>query len=107
MEDASGRPNAEEHSPRRRRSFVFGAMLIAAGILLLANHPWFKISLLAASARSASKTYEEAVGARWCMEAPMIPTLYVFIEKPPEYKMSTVLSNAAYTIIHTSCAIFV
>ncbi len=34
-------------------------------ITLLAEHPWFEISVLAASARSAGKTYREAVGERW------------------------------------------
>lgn len=32
---------------------------------LLAAHEWFEPVLLAASPRSAGKTYEEAVGARW------------------------------------------
>ncbi|MCQ2506680.1 MAG: aspartate-semialdehyde dehydrogenase [Lachnospiraceae bacterium] len=36
-------------------------------ITLLANHPWFEITALAASARSAGKNYEEAVGQRWKM----------------------------------------
>lgn len=40
-------------------------------ITLLASHPWFKIKLLAASARSAGKTYAEAVGNRWAMPSPM------------------------------------
>ncbi len=38
---------------------------------LLENHPWFKVSVLAASPRSAGKTYEEAVGNRWAMITPM------------------------------------
>lgn len=38
---------------------------------LLENHPWFEVKALAASARSASKTYEEAVGGRWAMKTPM------------------------------------
>lgn len=39
--------------------------------LLLADHPWFEVTTLAASARSAGKTYEEAVGKRWAMTAPI------------------------------------
>lgn len=35
---------------------------------LLENHPWFKVTALAASGRSAGKTYEEAIGTRWAME---------------------------------------
>ena len=40
-------------------------------ITLLADHPWFEIKTLAASARSAGKTYEEAVGDKWKMDTPM------------------------------------
>ena len=40
-------------------------------ISLLENHPWFEVVSIAASPRSAGKTYEEAVGDRWKMAAPM------------------------------------
>ena len=40
-------------------------------VTLLENHPWFKLTTLAASGRSAGKTYEEAVGSRWAMPTPM------------------------------------
>ncbi len=40
-------------------------------ILLLANHPWFKIKVLAASPRSAGKAYKDAVGAKWSMTSPI------------------------------------
>ncbi|MBO5325301.1 MAG: aspartate-semialdehyde dehydrogenase [Lachnospiraceae bacterium] len=40
-------------------------------ISLLENHPWFEVVLIAASPRSAGKTYEEAVGGRWKMTTPM------------------------------------
>ena len=39
--------------------------------LLLANHPWFTVTALAASARSAGKTYKEAVESRWAMTDPL------------------------------------
>lgn len=39
--------------------------------LLLHNHPWFKVTALAASANSAGKTYEEAIGSRWAMREPI------------------------------------
>ncbi len=38
---------------------------------LLANHPWFTVTALGASARSAGKTYREALGSRWCMPSPL------------------------------------
>ena len=40
-------------------------------ISLLENHPWFEVVAIAASPRSAGKTYEEAVGDRWKMTTPM------------------------------------
>ena len=40
-------------------------------ISLLEDHPWFEVVTVAASARSAGKTYEEAVGGRWKMDTPM------------------------------------
>ena len=40
-------------------------------IALLENHPWFEVVSVAASPRSAGKTYEEAVGDRWKMDTPM------------------------------------
>lgn len=39
--------------------------------LLLADHPWFKVTALAASSRSAGKSYSDAVGNRWAMTSPM------------------------------------
>jgi len=36
--------------------------------LILANHPWYEVTVLAASPRSAGKTYKEALGNRWVME---------------------------------------
>lgn len=38
---------------------------------LLEQHPWFHVAVLAASPRSAGKTYAEAVGSRWAMTKPM------------------------------------
>ena len=40
-------------------------------IALLENHPWYEIVTVAASERSAGKTYEEAIGDRWKMDTPM------------------------------------
>ena len=45
-------------------------------MLLLENHPWFNVKVLAASARSAGKTYEEAVGNKWAFDCP-IPEKYL------------------------------
>ena len=40
-------------------------------ITLLADHPWFELTTLAASPRSEGLTYEEAVEGRWKMEVPI------------------------------------
>ncbi len=38
--------------------------------LLLAEHPWYDVTVLAASSRSAGMSYKEALGDRWCMAEP-------------------------------------
>ena len=40
-------------------------------VTLLEGHPWFEVVMLAASERSAGRTYEEAAGKRWKMASPM------------------------------------
>ena len=40
-------------------------------ISILNNHPWFEVTTIAASPRSAGKTYEESVGDRWKMDEPI------------------------------------
>ncbi len=40
-------------------------------ISLLKNHPWFQVTCVAASARSAGKTYAEAVEGRWAFDWPI------------------------------------
>ncbi|ABX40813.1 aspartate-semialdehyde dehydrogenase [Lachnoclostridium phytofermentans] len=50
-------------------------------ISLLENHPWFEVTTLAASPRSAGKTYEEAVGNRWKMVTPMPEAMKSLIVK--------------------------
>lgn len=40
-------------------------------VTLMENHPWFQLTALAASPRSAGKRYEEAVAGRWAMKAPI------------------------------------
>ena len=62
-------------------------------ISLLENHPWFEVVTLAASPRSAAKTYEEAVGGRWKMDTPMpeaVKKLVVMNVNDVEHVASTV-----------------
>ncbi len=53
--------------------------------LLLENHPWFNVVVLAASPRSAGKRYEDAVGKKWAMTSPI----------PEKMKDMTVLDATA------------
>ncbi len=63
-------------------------------LTLLEDHPYFEVSVLAASARSAGKTYEEAVGARWKMTAPM----------PEKYKNMPVMDAANIEAVGKLCS---
>ena len=54
-------------------------------VTLMENHPWFQLTAVAASARSAGKTYEEAVAPRWAMDTPI----------PDEAKKLIILDAAA------------
>lgn len=58
-------------------------------ISLLENHPWFNITLLAASPRSKGKTFEEAIENRWAMPSP-VP------EKVKNMVLFDALSDAEY-----------
>ena len=52
-------------------------------VTLLENHPWFKPTVLLASARSAGKKYQEAVGDKWAMTSPI-----------PEYAKEMIVLDA-------------
>ena len=54
-------------------------------MLLLANHPWFNVTALAASARSAGKSYKDAVGDKWAFDC----------EIPEKFQTMTVLDAEA------------
>ena len=58
---------------KKLRAGIIGAtgMVGQRFITLLWDHPYFEICRLAASGRSAGKTYAEAVGSRWKMSSPM------------------------------------
>ena len=58
---------------KKLRVGVLGAtgMVGQRFIALLEHHPWYEVVTVAASPRSAGRTYEEAVGDRWKMTTPM------------------------------------
>lgn len=62
----------EKMSEKLRVGILGGTGMVGQRFIsLLENHPWFEVVTIAASARSAGKTYEEAVGGRWKMATPM------------------------------------
>ena len=66
---------------------------------LLENHPWFTVTALAASARSAGKTYEEAVGNRWLMPAAQaLWTLPIGFTAPSAINASALRSTDASSL---------
>ena len=70
-------------------------------ITLLENHPWFEIKVLAASARSAGKTYEEALGERWAMTTP----LSAKIKKMPVYDAVADMDKIVSEVDFVFCAV--
>ena len=64
---------------KKLRVGVLGAtgMVGQRFITLLAEHPWYEVTAVAASPRSAGRTYEEAVGGRWKM-----PVSYTHLTLP-------------------------
>lgn len=58
---------------KKYRACILGAtgMVGQRFVSLLHDHPWFDLAFLAASERSAGKSYKEAVGDRWAMPTPM------------------------------------
>ena len=59
-------------SERLRVGILGGTGMVGQRFIsLLENHPWFEVKVIAASPRSAGKTYAEAVGDRWKMSTPM------------------------------------
>ncbi|MBR3629341.1 MAG: aspartate-semialdehyde dehydrogenase [Oscillospiraceae bacterium] len=63
---------------------------------LLAEHPWFNVKVLAASPRSAGKTYEEAVGSRWAMTVPMPEKLKGMIVRDLNAEMDSIVKDVDF-----------
>lgn len=70
-------------------------------VLLLANHPWFDIKILAASSRSAGKSYSEAIGSRWAMKDE-IPAS---IKDMPVYDATADMKKIAAAVDFVFCAV--
>ncbi len=63
---------------------------------LLAEHPWFNVKVLAASPRSAGKTYREAVGSRWAMTVPMPEKLADMIVRDLNADMDSIVADVDF-----------
>ena len=70
-------------------------------VLLMENHPWFELTVLAASPRSAGKTYEEAVAGRWAMTGPIPEQARKMLVMDAEKDMKTI----AGTVDFIFCAV--
>lgn len=63
---------------------------------LLAEHPWFNVTVLAASSRSAGKTYEEAIGNKWCMDTPLPDKFKKMVIKDAENDIDEITSSVDF-----------
>lgn len=69
--------------------------------LLLENHPWFEVTALAASSRSAGKTYEDALNDRWFMDKP-IPSK---LKQMPVYDATHDMAHIIKQVDFVFCAV--
>lgn len=67
---------------------------------ILENHPWFNVTTLAASSRSAGKTYEQAVAGRWLLEKPVPESLKKIVVKD-----ASDVKNVASGVDFVFCAV--
>ncbi|MEE5992495.1 MAG: aspartate-semialdehyde dehydrogenase [Oscillospiraceae bacterium] len=63
---------------------------------LLADHPWFDVKVLAASPRSAGKTYEEAAGAKWAMTVPIPEKLKNMVVRDLNADMESIVNDVDF-----------
>jgi aspartate-semialdehyde dehydrogenase len=73
QEDVMKQSSARNAKGKRWRAGVLGATGVVGQrvVQLLENHPWFELTEVAASERSAGKTYAEAVAGRWKLDTPI------------------------------------
>ena len=65
-------------------------------VSLLAEHPWFQLTVIAASARSAGKTYEEAIGSRWAIDVPMPESAKSIVVKDAVADMAAIAAEVDF-----------
>lgn len=72
-------------------------------ITLLENHPWFNLTLLAASPRSAGKKYSEAVGSRWAMTTPLSDKIADMVVYDATADIEKIASQVDFVFCVLSC----
>ena len=65
-------------------------------VSLVDNHPWFNLTAVAASSRSAGKTYEEVVASRWMMPTPMPQAAKTLIIKNAETDIEDITNSVDF-----------
>ena len=65
-------------------------------VSLMENHPWFELKVIAASPRSAGKTYEKAVGSRWALETAMPEEAKNIVVKDAEADADAIASEVDF-----------
>lgn len=83
---------------KKYRVGVIGAtgMVGQRFVSLMEGHPWFELACVAASARSAGKTYEEAAGPRWALPVPMPETAKTLPVKSAEEDAEEIASSVDF-----------
>ena len=71
-------------------------------LLLLANHPWFDVKVLAASSRSAGKTYMDAVGNKWAFDTPIPEQFQDMNVLDADADLHTIASNVDFVFCAVS-----
>lgn len=65
-------------------------------VSLMENHPWFDLTVIAASPRSAGKTYVDAMGGRWAISSPMPEMAKNIIVKDAEADAEAIASEVDF-----------
>jgi len=65
-------------------------------VTLMEHHPWFELAVVAASARSAGKTYEEAVAGRWAMTTPIPECAKSLVVKSAEADLEEIAAQVDF-----------
>ncbi|MBQ4033809.1 MAG: aspartate-semialdehyde dehydrogenase, partial [Paludibacteraceae bacterium] len=65
-------------------------------VTLISQHPWFELTEVAASRRSAGKTYEDAVNGRWMMKVPVPDCAKALVLRSAEDDIAEITANVDF-----------